>query len=327
MRTALAHDILNTEPSNDVGESVGDVENVVTTYMAQLRTGPSRFTTLCRLRRAVRYWSKGAHLDPYSFEWDKLTLGQTIAYKEHLTKTVKFNTCNAELAAIRKIIDISYKLGQMSPAKYRTFHLLTKIKGESGEAGRMLTQDELTKLVSAPKSRMNRRRVALILLLYGCGLRISEALSLAISRFSKKENRVCVTVNGKGNKVREVPVPSSIEDFLISFAGDVQNENAIDNIADPFLFPSNRNARKPMTQHAARLDLQKFARGVGVEHFTPHDMRRTYISELFGQGADVAVISKLVGHAHITQTVKYDRRGLSPRIATVDKLPIARAVF
>ena len=64
-----------------------------------------------------------------------------------------------------------------------------------------------------------------------------------------------------------------------------------------------------MTDQAVRLILQRRAAQAGVADFTPHDLRRTNITELLDNGADLATVQKLAGHADPATTARYDRRG------------------
>ena len=64
-----------------------------------------------------------------------------------------------------------------------------------------------------------------------------------------------------------------------------------------------------MTEQAAYLACRKRAAEAGVASFSPHDLRRTFVSTLLESGADVVTVQGLAGHANVATTARYDRRG------------------
>jgi integrase len=80
----------------------------------------------------------------------------------------------------------------------------------------------------------------------------------------------------------------------------------------PLFFPINKGGHilvgDRLTEQAIYKMLKKRAQEAGVKDFSPHDLRRTFVSDLLDAGADIATVQKMAGHANVTTTARYDRR-------------------
>ena len=141
------------------------------------------------------------------------------------------------------------------------------------------------------------RDTAVLLLLYGCGLRISEALNLNVSDAPTKD---VMSIKGKGNKVRLVPVlpvvRQAIADYqkLCPFAQDSK---------DP-LFLGVKGKR--LNPRAIQLRMQQLRSRLGLpETATPHALRHSFATHLLSGGGDLRTIQELLGHANLSSTQIY----------------------
>ncbi len=142
-----------------------------------------------------------------------------------------------------------------------------------------------------------KRDFSLLMLLYGVGLRISEALSLKQGD-APLPNWLRIT--GKGGKIREVPVlpavTKAIEDYLAVCPFDVGNDGA--------LFVTNRG--NPYGPRAAQRLVEGLRHELGLPtHVTPHALRHAFATHLLGNGGDLRAIQELLGHASLSTTQRY----------------------
>jgi integrase/recombinase XerC len=142
------------------------------------------------------------------------------------------------------------------------------------------------------------RDAAVLTLLYGCGLRISEALSLNQSDFASSRDSLVVT--GKGNKQRLVPVlPAvvhAINAYVESCPMDLEPQGP--------LFVGKRGGR--LNPRAVQLAMQKLRTALGLPaSATPHALRHSFATHLLSAGGDLRTIQELLGHASLSSTQVY----------------------
>jgi integrase/recombinase XerC len=141
------------------------------------------------------------------------------------------------------------------------------------------------------------RDVALLTLLYGAGLRISEALSL---RRGDAPFGEWLTVLGKRSKERAIPMLPIVREAVASYAALVPFAIGKDGA----LFLSRRG--KPMSAREAQLLMQKLRSALGLsERATPHAFRHSFATHLLANGGDLRAVQELLGHASLSTTQAY----------------------
>ena len=154
---------------------------------------------------------------------------------------------------------------------------------------------------------MQARDTALFTLLYGCGLRIAEALSLDVRDAPLPGSDAMLRVIGKGGKQRIVPVLPVVRHAIAGWLALHP-----DRRPDSALFLGARGKR--LDPAVAQRTLRQFRRLHGLpEHATPHALRHSFATHLLAGGADLRAIQDLLGHASLSTTQRYtsvDEAGL-----------------
>lgn len=134
-----------------------------------------------------------------------------------------------------------------------------------------------------------------VLLMYACGLRISEAATLPVSAIDGVNGLIRVV--GKGNKERCVPVPAPVLAELRRLWTSHRNRRWL--CPDP-------TGDAPMTRHALRQTFSKVVVEAGIKaHVTPHTLRHSYATRLLEAGVELRIVQILLGHASIGTTALY----------------------
>jgi integrase/recombinase XerC len=143
----------------------------------------------------------------------------------------------------------------------------------------------------------NLRDAAVLALLYGCGLRISEALSL---KRSDAPLGASLRIVGKGSKTRIVPVLTDVRAAVDAYLA------ALPFVLDPDtpLFRAKRGGPLPPRRVQELMALLRGRLGLS-ERATPHALRHSFATHLLGAGADLRSIQELLGHASLSTTQRY----------------------
>lgn len=163
----------------------------------------------------------------------------------------------------------------------------------------------------AEQPRMQAARdVALFTLLYGCGLRIAEALALNVADAPLPGASAALRVTGKGNKQRLVPVLPAVRTAMAAWIAEHPEPKP-----DAPLFLGARGGR--LDAAVAQRSLRLWRRLAGLpEHATPHALRHSFATHLLGGGADLRAIQELLGHASLSTTQRYTSVDATALLAT-----------
>ena len=165
----------------------------------------------------------------------------------------------------------------------------------------VLSVEEVTAILESvdTRSAAGLRDRAILEMLYGCGLRVSEAVRLRISDIFFEEG--FVRIIGKGDKQRIVPLGEVAAEAVLTYLREVPRSGGGET---DFLF-LNRNG-KPLSRVSMFQLVKKQAMAAGIhKEISPHTFRHSFATHLFENGADLRVVQEMLGHESILTTEIY----------------------
>lgn len=168
--------------------------------------------------------------------------------------------------------------------------------------------DDVARLLDAPPSTpLGKRDAAILEVLYGAGLRISELVALDVDDVDLDPERGSVLVrSGKGGKGRQVPLGRHGRDAVAEYVTDVRPELVRKARRPPggALFLNARGGR--LSRQGCWKALKAHAEAVGLaDQVSPHTLRHSFATHLLDAGADIRVVQELLGHASVSTTQIY----------------------
>jgi integrase/recombinase XerD len=148
--------------------------------------------------------------------------------------------------------------------------------------------------------RYQQRDLALLALMYGAGLRVSEVCSLRLSQLGLGDSWVRVV--GKGGKDRFVPIPGSVGQLLQAY---IQAERTEIRLSDRVEFVFLSRGGRALSRQAVFQIVRKYAARMGAPEIHPHQFRHAFATHLLNRDVSVRDVQSCLGHAKLSTTQKY----------------------
>ncbi len=293
------------------------IRECVAKYLAELeRRGASKHTWrnyASDLEQFAAYFTLADAVDsPAVHAIDLAALREWLgSLYEHKLSTV---TVRRKLAAVRALYQFLLREGVLAvnPAKrLRT----PKIKQRLPD---VMSEEKTNRLIDSvaagePIEKPSRERdLALLELLYGCGIRVSELVGIDLEHVDLGAG--WLRVRGKGDKEREVPVG----DRAVTAVQRYLSKRVAPMAAERALFLNGRGGR--LSDRQVRRLVKMYAIAVtGDATVHPHSFRHAYATHLLTDGADLRSIQELLGHAKLSTTQKYTQVSLQDLQAVYDR--------
>ena len=166
----------------------------------------------------------------------------------------------------------------------------------------LLSLEEIQGLLAAADGHAVERDRALVMLLYGAGLRVSEVVNLEMNGIDLQAG--FIRARGKGDKERVVPIAGPVIEHLHMYLRDGR-PRLLRGHATELVFPG-RSGDRPLTRQAVFKNLRKLACKAGIDReISPHKLRHAFATHLVRGGADLRSVQIMLGHADLRTTEMY----------------------
>jgi integrase/recombinase XerD len=297
-----------------------DADRLISVYLRTLTSPQTVKTYNTELRMFV------SHLEGEMGKGlEELTAEDISVYREHLIKSYAAATAAKKLAALRRFLIFTYMAGAtaVNPEALRFFAKSPRVRQDPSY--NVLTEDELSRMLSAARTA-NYRDYVLLAVMAGGGLREAEVVDIRIGDFQDVgEGQILLRIRGKGDKIRNVPVSPELWQLIQRFVFLTgRSFNSHLDARKPLLV-SRVGKDKPLTTRSVQNIVKKYVRAAGItKAISPHSIRHTVGTNMAVNEAPLLVIQQFLGHADPKTTLRYIRRAeeLATRAYQYNTLPI-----
>ena len=256
-------------------------------------------------------------LAPDSVPWHRLRYEHTSELRRRLIERgLSPSSINKHLCALRGILRECWRLGYMGAEEYARATDIEGLRGERLPAGRVLTPGELRAVCDscrADRAPTGARDGAIMALSAAAGLRRSEMRRLDREQLAAGAGEL--RVGGKGGQERRAYLGPGAQLAMREWLGRRGEQPG------PLLYPVRKGGMmepRRLSEGSIYSLIVRRARLAGVAPFTPHDLRRTFVTMVLDAGADTLTAQRLAGHRSPAVTARYDRRGEATQRAAAE---------
>ena len=299
-------------------------ENAAAIYLASL-VGVSGRKTQGQVIRYIAEWLGGT---PETVNWGNLRLANIAFLK---TKIAEYQYAPASIkkfyAAIRGILLNANDLGQINAEEYqRAQRKLGKVRGSKLPAGRYIEPQEMAKLFEVcfqdHETVRGTRDAALLAVMYLAGARRAEIAALDLGDYEPETGKIDIRY-GKGGKERVSFIGTDGQRIVNTWI-EARGTQPGPLFLAVLKTGEVRTGFHRLTPQALYNVIVNRTLEAGLENISPHDFRRSCITDQLDAGTDLVLVSLAVGHSNPQTTARYDRRPEQSLRAAATRLHIPR---
>lgn len=293
-------------------------KNAAAVYLSKWRAKSETGRTMRGAVGMVAEALGGEGTDPLRYPWHEVDFSVALSVAAGLEELgYSPSSVNKALTVLRGVLKTAWNLGQIDEEIYRRIEIKS-VRNKPPSTGRALKHEEIDKLCEwlahpddVAAGRVGALEAAVVSVMLGCGLRRVEVQRLAHADYDAEGGRL--TARGKNGKARSIPMAPR---WRPAFEAWWRTHKGV-------LFQGDEG--KPLHRHQLSYAVESFYDSLvkcgvtGVKRFTPHDLRRTFITRVCEE-SDIGIASTLAGHESIDTTKIYDRRGHEAEDEAVKKL-------
>lgn len=280
--------------------------NAALAYLATLHSENSRKSMASKLNVFSRW---AGYADLRQCEWEKLRPEHVLAFLAMQEKAGQSaSTSNCYLAALKGVGKSAWLARSMAHEDYLRIDALKQRRYYRLPTGRSLSYNESRSLIADcdVETSIGARDKAILSLMLGCGLRRGEIPAVRFENYNRRNRSM--TLIGKGDKERRVFLPNPVADAVNFWVDRYRGEEP--GLMFGRIYKNGRiSLDDPLDPSSVGRITKRRMEEANHEKATAHDLRRTFATRLLANNVDIVTVKNMMGHANISTTAMYDRRG------------------